>query len=54
MSSHEALDLDAITNAADNGGVAGLVDCTTEDIELCDVDQTTPPGKPAVTQIATC
>jgi hypothetical protein len=48
MSTHTALDLDAITNAVDNGGVAALADYATDDIELREVDQTTPPAAPAV------
>jgi hypothetical protein len=34
MSTHTALDLDAITNAVDNGGVAALADYATDDIEF--------------------
>jgi hypothetical protein len=48
MSTHTALDLGAITNAVDNGGVAALADYATDDIEFREIDQTTPPAAPAV------
>ena len=48
MSTHTDLDLDQIKNAVDNGGVAGLADYATDDIELSEIDQNTPPAAPAV------
>lgn len=48
MSTHTGLDLDAIKNAAHNGGVAGLADYATDDIELSEIDHNTPPAAPAV------
>lgn len=48
MSSHTALDLDAITKAVDDGSVAGLADYVTDDVELSEIDHSTPPAAPAV------
>lgn len=48
MSTHTILDLDALKNATQNGGAAGLADCITDDIEFTQTDQRTPPAAPAV------
>ena len=47
MSTHTSLDLDALKNATQNGGAAGLADYITDDIELTQIDQSTPPAAPA-------
>jgi ketosteroid isomerase-like protein len=47
MSTHTILDLEAIKNAVQNGGAAGLTEYVTDDIELTQIDQRTPPAAPA-------
>jgi hypothetical protein len=47
MSTYTVLDLDAIKNAVHNGGAAGLTDYVTDDVELTQIDQRTPPASPA-------
>jgi SnoaL-like domain len=47
MSIHTALDLDAITKAVENGGVAGLADYATDDVAISEIDQNSPPAAPA-------
>ena len=48
MSTHTGLDIDQIKNAVHDGGVAGLADYATDDIELSEIDQKTPPAAPVV------
>jgi hypothetical protein len=48
MSTHATLDLDALKNATQNGGAAGLADYITDNIELTQTDQRTQPAAPAV------
>lgn len=48
MSTHTDLDLDQIKNAAHSGGVAGLADYATDDVEFTEIDHSTPPAAPAV------
>jgi ketosteroid isomerase-like protein len=40
--------LDALKNATQNGGPAGLADYITDDVEFTETDQRTPPAAPAV------
>jgi ketosteroid isomerase-like protein len=47
MSTYTVLDLEAIKNAVHNGGAAGLTDYVTDDVELTQIDQRTPPASPA-------
>ena len=42
------LDLDTLKRAVQHGGVAGLADYITDDVELTEIDQRTPPAAPAV------
>ena len=48
MSTHITLALDQLQQAARNGGAAGLADYVTDDVQLTQVDQRTPPSAPAV------
>jgi hypothetical protein len=48
MTTQTTLEVDALKNATQNGGVAALADYVTDDIELAQIDQHTPPAAPAV------
>ena len=48
MSTYTTLALDELKQAAEHGGAAGLVDYVTDDVQLTQVDQRTPPAAPAV------
>jgi ketosteroid isomerase-like protein len=47
MSTYTALDLEAIKNAVQDGGAAGLTEHVTDDVELTQIDRRTPPATPA-------
>ena len=47
MSTYTGLDLEAIKSAIHNGGVAGLTEYLTDDVEFTQIDQRTPPATPA-------
>jgi hypothetical protein len=47
MSTYAVLDLEAIKNAVQSGGAAGLIEYATSDVELTQIDQRTPPAAPA-------
>ena len=48
MSIQTILEVDALKSAAQSGGVAGLADYVTDDVELTQIDQHTPPAAPSV------
>jgi ketosteroid isomerase-like protein len=47
MSTYTVLDLEAIKSAVHNGGAAGLIEYVTDDVEVTQIDQRTPPATPA-------
>ena len=48
MSTNTILELDTLKRAVQHGSAAGLADYITDDAELTEIDQRTPPAAPAV------
>jgi SnoaL-like domain len=48
MSTTTGIDLDTLKRAVQHGGAAGLADYITDDVELTEIDQRTPPAAPSV------
>jgi len=48
MSTNTILDVEALKQALQHGGAAGLADYITDDVEFTEVDQRTPPAAPAL------
>ena len=48
MSTYTVLDVETIKNAVRHGGAAGLTEYVSDDVELTQIDQRTPPAAPAL------